>query len=401
MTERALVITRKPGVKTEKPVSHTRKSEKSSSKTRAMGHSHSMSSPVDQVLYLQRMIGNQALQSLIRSGALQAKLKIGHPGDKYEQQADRVADAVMRMPEPTAVSSGELHIQKACSTCEEGELKRQPIEEEEEKLQMQPMEEETLMTKRDISPEIAFDLESSIQALRGGGQPLSKSERTFFEPRFSHDFGKVRVHSGPQASKSARAVNARAFTIGQDVVFGSGQYAPETQDGKKLLAHELTHVIQQHGGMSETRVQRSISESINGVNITKASGVNDTNLKSVATDTMNDVISGTMGGVTLDSIYVSSVNDGTHGSSSRHYSNLAVDMSRVKTAGATIWQYMSSDYPSNDNVKKVVEALQNGFEGKVGTPGVRENFGPYIKKKNGANWTVGGHGDHIHVSFNE
>ena len=108
-----------------------------------------------------------------------------------------------------------------------------------------------------------------------------------------------------------------------------------------------------------------------------------------------------MDGVALDAIYVSSANDGSHDEKSRHFTNLAVDMSRVKTAGATDWQKMSVHYPGTENVKKVVQALQNGFEEEVGTPGIRENFGPYIKKKNGANWTVGGHGDHIHISCNE
>jgi len=90
-------------------------------------------------------------------------------------------------------------------------------------------------------------LESKIQSLKGGGQPLSENDRTFFEPRFSYDFSQVRLHSDVQAAESARALNAKAYTQGQDVVFGAGQYALGTSEGRRLMAHELTHVLQQSG----------------------------------------------------------------------------------------------------------------------------------------------------------
>jgi peptidoglycan hydrolase-like protein with peptidoglycan-binding domain len=88
-------------------------------------------------------------------------------------------------------------------------------------------------------------IESNIRSLKGGGQPLPKTLRHFFEPRFGRDFSDVRVHNDSFAGKSARAVNAKAYTVGYDVVFGTGQFAPETFAGKQLLAHELTHVMQQ------------------------------------------------------------------------------------------------------------------------------------------------------------
>jgi len=175
--------------------------------------SQSMKIHANRILFLQRTIGNQAVQRLIKSGTLQAKLKIGQPGDKYEQEADRVADAVMRMPEPHAVSSDTPHIQSACPTCEEEKLRQQPIEEEE------------LLQTKEISgqnAETTPDLESRINAIRGGGQPLPESERSFFEPRFGTDFSKVRMHADSQASESARALNAHAFTLGHDVIFGAG-----------------------------------------------------------------------------------------------------------------------------------------------------------------------------------
>jgi hypothetical protein len=98
-------------------------------------------------------------------------------------------------------------------------------------------------------------LSSQVEELRGGGRPLGGTERAFFEPRFGHDFGGVRVHTGAAASSAAEAIRARAFTMGRDIVFRAGHYRPDTQAGRRLLAHELTHVVQQAGTGPE-RVQR-------------------------------------------------------------------------------------------------------------------------------------------------
>src|SRR5262249_2574029 len=81
--------------------------------------------------------------------------------------------------------------------------------------------------------------------LRSPGQPLDPATRAFMEPRFGYDFSGVRVHTDARAAESARAVSALAYTVGRDVVFGAGQYAPETHEGQRLMAHELTHVVQQ------------------------------------------------------------------------------------------------------------------------------------------------------------
>jgi hypothetical protein len=86
--------------------------------------------------------------------------------------------------------------------------------------------------------------------LRSSGQPLDASTRAFMESRFQHDFSTVRVHTDARAAESAQAVNALAYTVGQDVVFGAGQFAPATRTGQKLLAHELTHVVQQQPGVA-------------------------------------------------------------------------------------------------------------------------------------------------------
>ena len=141
---------------------------------------------------------------------LQTKLKISEPGDKYEQEADRIADEVMRMPEPSVQSKTIAN--------------PTPLNSEQSPSEVPPIVHEVLN-----SP----------------GQPLHPETRTFMESRFKHDFSQVRVHTDARAAESAQAVQAIAYTFGRSVVFGIGQYTPTTIAGRKLIAHELTHVLQQ------------------------------------------------------------------------------------------------------------------------------------------------------------
>jgi len=97
------------------------------------------------------------------------------------------------------------------------------------------------------------------EVLRAPGQPLDAETRAFFEPRFGHDFSRVRVHTDSKAAESAQAVNALAYTVGPDVVFGAGQFAPRLNAGQRLLAHELTHVIQQ--GFQGTSAASAVGQS--------------------------------------------------------------------------------------------------------------------------------------------
>ncbi|HEY9607359.1 MAG TPA: DUF4157 domain-containing protein, partial [Allocoleopsis sp.] len=327
------------------------------------------------LLRLQQQVGNQAVSRLI-----QAKLKVGKPNDVYEQEADRVADSVMRMPdalvqrqaeekkeetaqakssvgqisplvqrqaeekkEETAQTKSLIEpitplVQRQAAEEKKDEhaqmLQRQATEEKKDEhaqmlqrqatdekkdetaqmlqrqaadekkdehaqmlqrqaadekkdetaqmlqrqaadekkdehaqmlqrqaadekkdehaqmLQRQAADEkkdETAQAKgtADATPEVSPHLESRIQTMRGSGQPLADSTRTFFESRFGYDFGGVRVHTDSQAAETASHLNAQAFTIGRNIFFGAGRYEPHTTSGQWLLAHELTHTVQQ------------------------------------------------------------------------------------------------------------------------------------------------------------
>lgn len=216
------------------------------------------------LLACQQALGNQAVQSFAQPchvfpnrcpfggvchtcpARVQAKLTINEPGDKYEQAADRIAEQVMRMPGPIAPSKAAVswrghgtRINWICPECEE-ELQRKPVEEE-EKL------EELIQIKEGPGPasEVTPGTESCIRDLKGGGCPLPDSARGYFEPRFGQDFSPVRIHTDAVADESACGISALAYTVGHDIVFAAGQYAPETTAGRQLLAHELTHVVQQ------------------------------------------------------------------------------------------------------------------------------------------------------------
>ena len=175
---------------------------------------------------------------------VQAKLVVGPVNDPYEQEADRVADHVMRMPDTEAATTSEKDpgpvIQRLCSGCEEEEQVQRQAEEEED---------QSIQGKRDGGPtgEVSAKQTSEIESIKGGGEPLRPSSRNFFEQRFGHDFSSVRIHSDDRAAHSAKGIHALAYTTGQHIVFGAGHYSPETHAGQKLLAHELTHVIQQGG----------------------------------------------------------------------------------------------------------------------------------------------------------
>jgi hypothetical protein len=212
--------------------------------------------PYGDVLALQGMVGNGAVNRLLRGGrsaVVQAKLTVSQPGDKYEQEADRIAEQVMRMSEPTTLTnrtmavSGEPHsTQRACSKCRGAAQQLSIEEDEEERLRAKPIAGQ--------HPAISPTTHPSLSVLQGRGQPLSISERVFFEPRFGYDFSNVRIYTD---QLSASSLNAEAYTIGSNVVFDKGEYLPGTSIGRKLLAHELVHIVQQ-GKCAKNSINPSI-----------------------------------------------------------------------------------------------------------------------------------------------
>lgn len=177
---------------------------------------------------------------------LQTKLEIGAAGDPLEQEADRMAETVMRMPDRAVLAGASTRadrtLQRACAACEEQG-------EKEEMLQRKGSDDEAL--DQTVAPPVVD------AALNEPGQPLDPGTRGFFEQRFGYDFSDVRVHTDGTAAASARAVHAHAYTLGNRIVFNSGLYRPHTEQGRALLAHELTHVVQQQeSGQTLPTIQR-------------------------------------------------------------------------------------------------------------------------------------------------
>lgn len=174
---------------------------------------------------------------------IQCKLTIGSVNDPMEVQADAVADQVMRMP-----ANGL--IQRKCSKCEE-----------EEKAQRKPLT--SFIQKKEASGNTSTTsdaVSNKIQETKGSGASLGTSTKNFMESRFGTDFSSVRIHTDSQAVALSSELNAQAFTVGNDVYFNSGKYSPESGEGKHLLAHELTHVVQQNNSLQMKMIQRACHE---------------------------------------------------------------------------------------------------------------------------------------------
>ena len=200
-------------------------------------------------------------------------LAVGKVNDPLEDEADRFADQVMRMPDPeTFAASAPQQISRK-STRAGAPHATAP------------------------APLIVHDV------LRSPGRPLDAETRAFMEPRLASDLGGVRVHSDARAGESARAVGARAFAVGQDLVFGAGEYAPATPAGRRLLAHELAHTSQQSGNgplsgaplmvqrdgpdvpLKEAKKEDAVDPIVGGVKTAAAKFADDPKLKQAAIDT--------------------------------------------------------------------------------------------------------------------
>jgi hypothetical protein len=179
---------------------------------------------------------------------IQAKLTIGEPGDKYEQEADETARQVVQsihQPQSDKLQRESLpDEEEELQMKPEGNIQRESLPEEEDELQRSPMVQRVSDGGMAASP----DFETSINQARGGGQPLANNIRQPMEQAFGVDFSRVKVHTDSQADQLNQSIQAKAFTTGQDVFFRQGTYEPGSRGGQELLAHELTHVVQQNGG---------------------------------------------------------------------------------------------------------------------------------------------------------
>lgn len=167
----------------------------------------------------------------LRPFNFQHELKVSQPGDVYEQEADQLADQIIRMPDKT--------VQRKYKSCR--------------------MKEDEVKISRKASVagmEVSDDAASAMEAMRGGGVPLDQSTRNTMESNFGFDFGNVRIHTDERAASSAESVSALAYAMGNDIVFGQGQYQPNTSEGKRLIAHELSHVMQQSAYPKQDFIQR-------------------------------------------------------------------------------------------------------------------------------------------------
>lgn len=168
----------------------------------------------------------------------QTKLTVNRPGDKYELEADAMAEEVVnKMDSLSSIPSpSSVNIQKKCAECEE---------------------EESLQMKGNSSGGIADpETEQEIQSEKGNGKPMNPETRNWMESRFGSDFSHVKIHDGDNSQKLNKRLSARAFTHKEHIFFNSGEYNPASKQGKKLLAHELTHVVQQSKGSQ--MVQRTV-----------------------------------------------------------------------------------------------------------------------------------------------
>lgn len=185
------------------------------------------------LLQLQRTIGNQAVLRLMASGGVH----ISRPDDAHEMEAERVTARIMSMrggANRNAPAADSVRVDRP-------QGQEDPADR---------VDRRAAASGSAAAQAPGANLRAGLQRLEGAGHALAPTERAFFEPRFGASFGAVRVHTGGEADALARSVDARAFTVDHHIVFRAGEYRPETQAGRHLLAHELTHTIQQGAALA-------------------------------------------------------------------------------------------------------------------------------------------------------
>lgn len=176
--------------------------------------------------------GAEAWKGMPQNLIIQHKLSVGKEDDEFEREADNTADRVMRMPETNFV-------QRKCDKCEEEEkLQRKTVTQDPNPL---------IQAKANGSSAVSESVANSIQSSRGNGAAIDRQTQSFMANRMDSDFSEVKIHTNSEAVQLNRELNAKAFTVGNDIYFNEGQYQSGSEHGKRLLAHELTHVLQQGG----------------------------------------------------------------------------------------------------------------------------------------------------------
>jgi hypothetical protein len=223
--ERVVEMQKKPAAK--RPSSHRERASE-------------IPAPLHPMLELQQQAGNQAMQQLLRTGAIRAKLEVSQPGDPEEQEADNVADRIMRS------HAGAGAVASSCGCSEDDESCGCPGSGN-----ATVSRSASAGTARMPSTPSAHGVLNAMRS--SASRPLDAHARAFFEPKFGRDFSDIRVHTDSASAGGARAIDAHAFTTGSDIFFASGKYAPGTDQGMRLLAHELTHTVQQDSGNGPAR----------------------------------------------------------------------------------------------------------------------------------------------------
>ena len=171
---------------------------------------------------------------------IQKKLSIGVANDAYENEANHIADQVVNMPYSQIKTQTGALIQRKCTMCtEEERLQKKPLAKH-----ITPLIQKSAIGNRGESV-VSDAVSSKINSAKGGGSIMGDQTRNFMESRFGSDFSKIKIHTDSNAIQLSRQLNAQAFTVGNDIYFNEGKYQPNSNTGKHLLAHELTHTVQQ------------------------------------------------------------------------------------------------------------------------------------------------------------
>lgn len=225
---------------------------------------------VRSILHLQRTIGNQAVQRLLETNAgnnceesnsagsacpgrdvgrlprpvsgvaIQTKVTANVPGDEYEQEADRVAEEVMEMPESAVRRTADGEEEESIQT----------------KLRLREKKDEPAETEADDGGTVSADFEARLSRSKQSGSPLPNEMRRFMEKRMGHDFGTIKVHTDSHAVQMNEELGAQAFAHGKDIFFNKGKFDPSAATGKRLLAHELAHTVQQNALLNKVQLFR-------------------------------------------------------------------------------------------------------------------------------------------------